>query len=190
VRINCSALAFLYGAAFLLILPLNWILSFFAAALFHELCHYMAICLTGNTVHEIVVSHDGTVMATSPMPPLQELICALAGPMGGVLLFLCYPWIPRIALCAGAQGLFNLLPLYPMDGGRIFRSLMELLCPRYAAVLCRWVKNMTIFAIFLLGLWLCAGLRLGFGPAFLIIALLSRALDGKIPCKQGKLRVQ
>lgn len=188
--VNCSGLALVFAAAMVLVLPINWILSFFLAALFHELCHYFAIRLTKGHVCGIIITHNGVIMQAASLSAMQELFCALAGPAGSFLLFSCYRWVPRIALCAGVQGLFNLLPVYPLDGGRSFRILMECWFPRQAEGICRWTEYLLIFVVFALGLWLCAGVGLGLAPIFLSLLLLSRMLSGKIPCKQGKVRVQ
>lgn len=166
-------------------MPLSWVLAFVSAALFHELCHYLAIRLTGNAVYEVAVSSEGMIMSTMLMQPWQELLCALAGPMGSLLLFLLYPWIPRIGLCAGVQGLFNLLPLYPLDGGRAFRILAERWFPRHWASICRWIERIVVLCVCLLGLWVSVGLRLGTGPIFLTAAVLSRTCSEKFLANRG-----
>ena len=55
----------------------------------------------------------------------QEFLSAMAGPAAGFLLVLLFPWFPRIAFSALVQSLFNLLPIYPFDGGRVIRSIMR-----------------------------------------------------------------
>lgn len=188
--INCNGLALIYGAAMLLILPLNWVMSVVLAGLFHELCHYFAIRLTESRVHDVSVTCSGAVMQVTSLSDMQELFCALAGPAGSILLFFSYRWIPRIALCAGVQGLFNLLPLYPLDGGRIYRILMDLWFPRWADTICRRTEYLLVLIVFVLAFWLSAGCKLGSGPIFLALLFLSRVPGGKIPCKQRKVRVQ
>ena len=187
---NCNGLALVYGAAMLLILPVNWVLAIVFAALFHELCHYIAIRLMGSRVNGVMVTHTGAIMQAEPLSAMEELFCALAGPAGSILLFFCYRWVPRIAVCAGAQGFFNLLPLYPLDGGRIYRILMEFWFPRWSDAICRRTEDLLVLFIFLLGIWLSVGCMLGSGPVFLALLVLSRVSGGKIPCKQGKVRVQ
>ena len=188
--INCNGAAMVHGAAMLLILPLNWILAIFFAALFHELCHYLAIRLAGGKVTGVSITHNGAVMQVTPLSARQELVCSLAGPAGSILLFFCCQWIPRTALCAGVQGFFNLLPMYPLDGGRIYRILMNFWFPRLGARICRWTEHLMAVTVFLLGVWLSVGCRLGTGPIFLSLLLLSRVVGGKISCKHGKVRVQ
>ena len=110
-------------AVLLLTLPLPWVLGAILAGAFHEFCHLAALIMTGTTVHSIHIGLRGAKIETEPMDPGTELICAAAGPIGSLFLLLFLRQIPRIALCAAVQGIFNLLPWYPMDGGRILRCL-------------------------------------------------------------------
>ena len=116
VRVDVSAC--LMGAFLLLTLPLNWLLSALAAAAFHELCHGAAILLLGGRIWGVRIGSGGAVMETEPLSSGKELVCALAGPAGSLLLVLTFRIFPRVAVCALVQGAFNLLPVFPLDGGR------------------------------------------------------------------------
>ena len=119
VRVDVSAC--LMGAFLLLTLPLNWLLSALAVAAFHELCHGAAILLLGGRIWGVRISAGGAVMETEPLSSGKELVCALAGPAGSLLLVLTFRIFPRVAVCALVQGAFNLLPVFPLDGGRALR---------------------------------------------------------------------
>ena len=106
VRVDVSAC--LMGAFLLLTLPLNWLLSALAAAAFHELCHGAAILLLGGRIWGVRISAGGAVMETEPLSSGKELVCALAGPAGSLLLVLTFRIFPRVAVCALVQAAFNL----------------------------------------------------------------------------------
>lgn len=58
----------------------------------------------------------------------QELVCAAAGPASSFLLSLtmCRN-CPELAVLSAMLGAVNLLPIFPLDGGRILRSILFLL---------------------------------------------------------------
>lgn len=114
-------------AAFLLLtVPLRWLLAAWTAAFFHELCHIAAVRACGGSVLGIRVGAGGAVLDTSSMTAGREMFCALAGPFGSFLLLLLLWRIPKLAICGCIQGFYNLLPLYPLDGGRAFRCVFLL----------------------------------------------------------------
>lgn len=162
-------------ALLLLVLPLRLILAAGVAALFHESCHVLAIRLTGGAVTGIAIGAGGTVMETAPMKPGQELLCALAGPVGSFLLVMAHRFFPLLSLCALVQGCFNLLPLYPLDGGRALTCVLP----------SKWMK--VIEMVTLLGLLaLAVGIRMGIGPVLAWGMLAMR----KIPCKDHRFGVE
>jgi stage IV sporulation protein FB len=125
-RIDWSA-CFLFALG-LLVVPIPPLLACILAAAFHELCHMIAVRLIGIPVYSLEITALGCRMETGPMQKKQELICAAAGPAGSLLLAACMSYFPLTGLCAGIQGVYNLLPLYPMDGGRILRAVLALYC--------------------------------------------------------------
>lgn len=107
----------LLGALWLLTLPLPWIAAFLCSVAIHELFHILAVKLCGGKIYRIRLKAFGAEIETSPLNWWQEMICTMAGPLSGFALLLFARNFPRIALCGLLHSLYNLLPLFPMDGG-------------------------------------------------------------------------
>ncbi|HID52307.1 MAG TPA: CBS domain-containing protein [Anaerolineae bacterium] len=127
------------------------ILLLFVLVTLHELGHSFAAQYYGVPVKQIVLLPIGGLaqMAQIPENPKQEFVISTAGPavnvvmavlMGAMILVFN---IPLTAPFTGISltfavifsyifyynimlALFNLLPAFPMDGGRIFRSLLAM----------------------------------------------------------------
>ena len=134
-EIQISAGFYISAAFAVLLLPWKLLLAFILAASIHELCHLVVLKWYRVPVHQIKLGLFGAKITTGPLLPLQELICAAAGPVGSLMLVLLSGWAPLLALFGLFQGVFNLLPVYPLDGGRIFRSIFML------AKMARWDYN-------------------------------------------------
>jgi Zn-dependent protease len=114
----------------------------FAAVVLHELTHSYVALGYGVEIERIVLLPIGGVSAMKEMPkdPHQELMIAVAGPLVNLVLaavlypvflifgdslspglnFLLYYFI----LMNFLLGAFNLLPAFPMDGGRVLRAYL------------------------------------------------------------------
>ena len=85
----------------------------------------IVIFLTKGEVYRLWFRLNGIQIQTSFKDPGKEFLAAIAGPTGSFLLIFLYPIWPEATLCGIAQGIFNLIPVYPMDGGRAIRSVKQ-----------------------------------------------------------------
>src|SRR5918996_5022052 len=114
-------------------------LLFFASVLAHELSHAIVARRLGLKVQGITLFIFGgaTSIESDSRSPRDEALIALAGPIsslviGGALVGaaalvdareprLLLAWLGFINVVLGA---FNLVPGYPMDGGRVLRAIL------------------------------------------------------------------
>lgn len=127
MRIRIESGFYIFLAVLLLAVPLRWILAAFIAAFVHELGHYLSVRLLGGQVLGGSICFRGAKMETLPMSAGRELIAVLAGPVFSLMLLSLIHILPRVAICGLIQGVYNLLPFYPLDGGRALRCVMALL---------------------------------------------------------------
>lgn len=125
--------------------PLRWGVSLvsslllFASVLVHELSHSLVALRMGLPVYGITLFIFGGVsqIGREASRPGAEALIAVVGPLASFVLggaFLAVYWALRnvneplaaIAVALGpiniALGVFNLLPGFPLDGGRVFRA--------------------------------------------------------------------
>lgn len=154
----------------------------FASVLLHELGHAVVAIAYGIKVPVITLTPIGGIARLGSMPrePKKELLITVAGPLVNVVLAsiflplsLVFPagnagdllgilWQANLALA-----IFNLLPGFPMDGGRILRAGMLLLTNmtyERATQIAVSVGQVTAFGLGILGLVL-------FRPMLIVIAI-------------------
>ncbi|HQW97299.1 MAG TPA: site-2 protease family protein [Saprospiraceae bacterium] len=142
-----------------------FMMSLFLCVILHEYGHALAARRYGVKTADIILTPLGGIARLLKMPdkPLQELIVAIAGPMVNVviaaLLYLLLAFgmgvnplgidvenaydfkdnpallLSMIMLTNIVLVVFNLLPVFPMDGGRVLRSLIAMRVSKVKATL-------------------------------------------------------
>src|SRR5215469_3726364 len=120
-------------------LGLVFALALFASVILHELSHAIVARRLGIPVGNITLFLFGGVASIlrEPGAPADELKVAIAGPAASVVIsiacslidaLLPYGWwkdlFYALAWSNAALAVFNLLPAFPSDGGRIFRAII------------------------------------------------------------------
>ncbi len=110
---------------------------FIGSILWHELAHSLVAIHYHIPVIQIILYLFGGVaqIARNPERPAQEFWIAIAGPVSSLLLAALFWMLSALhglpgAACAWLAvvnltlALFNLLPGFPLDGGRVLRSIL------------------------------------------------------------------
>ncbi|UQZ33083.1 Zn-dependent protease [Paenibacillus sp. PK3_47] len=154
------------------------LLTLFTIVLIHEMGHVCAALLAGVTVKSVQLLPFGGVAVIEDHGRLtagREIGIALAGPLQNVLMILIAMGMQQAGIGSSAFlayfiqanaiiALFNLLPVLPLDGGKIVQAVLSLLLPYYYTLL--WggrvsiAASIAVIAYALLPLGSGGGLRL------------------------------
>lgn len=148
---------------------LSLLAGLFACVVLHELGHSLVAIRFGGQVQAITLLPIGGValMRRLPERPLHEFLVAIAGPAVNVGVFLAlallrggFPswvgaetpaggwreWLDTIMRANVIMAVFNLIPAFPMDGGRVLRSALAWKLSRDRAT--RWAAVVgQVFAV-------------------------------------------
>jgi len=165
----------LSGAAFGIVVTL----FLFICVVIHELAHSLVAMRMGFPVRDIVLLPLGGLAQMERMPerPAQEFLMAIAGPLSNVAIAVLLivaglllgidvqlradlthlGWadtLPYLIFTNIGLAVFNLVPAFPMDGGRVLRALLATVMPhaRATAVAVKVGQGLA-WILGLVGLW-------------------------------------
>ena len=128
------------------LLSVTWLLAVFGCIVVHEFAHSLVARTRGVGVHEILLLPLGGISKMERLPerPQDEFAIAIVGPLtsfglAALAAALCVltgramlpvdliggAWLAKLAWLNLILGAFNMIPAFPLDGGRVFRSMLE-----------------------------------------------------------------
>ena len=175
-----------------------WFPLLYGSVFLHELAHAVTARAFGGRVDGIVIHLMGGVTLTRGLRrPLARILMTAAGPATNLALaaVIWFVALPALAPAGGDPGvgfrvlaalmfanvlwgIFNVLPIYPMDGGHILQTIAEQrLSPARATALSALVSLCTIAAVVVLALFGrgLLGFELGSGMLFLFLGFFAWA---------------
>ncbi len=159
-------------------------MTFFSCVIFHEFGHALMAKKFNISTKDIILTPIGGVarLLRIPKSPKQEALVAIAGPLvnigiaviivAGILIFYSLPEfllsdedldINKLSIARYFQliflgnivlALFNLIPAFPMDGGRILRAMLALkLSRKNATKWATWIGRMIALCFVVYGVY-------------------------------------
>lgn len=177
----------------------------FASVLLHELGHSIIALRYKVPVRRITLLVFGGVAEIEKEPPgaLAEFWIAIAGPLASLLLAaFFYLFVPVVSTIAplfallkylayinGILALFNLIPGFPLDGGRIFRAIVWGVTHdlRRATIIAANTGRLIAFGFIMVGVWQIFGGNFGSG---LWVAFIGWFLDNAALAQTQRLALR
>ncbi len=173
ININFFGLRLHIHVTFLFLMSLlfwigNWRLAIFSAAFsgMHECAHACTAKALGYTPERVSAGLFGGVLHLKEgyVKPADELLIHSAGPLSNLIMALAvypfylqteWPWLYDVLAANIVLALFNLMPFYPLDGGKLTGVCIARLAG-YSRAYCISKTFSVIFtlSLFILGLYL------------------------------------
>ncbi|WP_409341652.1 M50 family metallopeptidase [Paenibacillus sp. MBLB4367] len=140
-------------------------LTLFSIVLVHELGHMAAARGFGWRVKEVQLLPFGGVVVVEEsgnLPAREEMLVALAGPLQNVWMIafafgmkmVGWPeteWWDYFIKCNAMIALFNLLPVSPLDGGKVMQALLSYAMSYHRTLLCCTVISLFMSVVMITG---------------------------------------
>lgn len=148
MKLRIHPLFFAFGLYFAFSGKVFLFLTFTLTALLHEYGHALKAEKLGYKINNISLMPYGAVVngAIEGLSYKDEITVALAGPFANLFIsamFVClwwlipesYPYTDTVVFSNVSVAAINLLPAYPLDGGRIISAMLSQLLNRKTAML-------------------------------------------------------
>lgn len=173
-----------FGLVTIVVRKADLFVMYTVLALLHEGAHYLVAKKLGYKMCKVRLMPFGAELfgETDEFADNDEILISLAGPVFNLLLCLAlvtmwwivpitYAYTVDMCLASLMLALFNLLPIFPLDGGRVLLAILSKTTTRETAT--KRIKCLTqVFAFILLGLFVLSlfwGINLSLGIAGIML---------------------
>lgn len=191
LSISIHPLFFIFGLYFAFIGKVFSFLVFTLTALVHEFGHFIASSKLGYQLNNIVLMPYGALLYgdTISLSYKDECKIALGGPLINFIIVIffvalwwffpsTYPFTELVVLANATLFVINLLPCYPLDGGRFLMSSLCLVFQKKTAEkIVRWlgvILSLLIFALFIYSIFTTLNITILFFAIFMFIGAVSK----------------
>lgn len=181
IKFHVEIKALVFIAFVIYFAPFEFIAAYLSAIVFHEAGHLFCLYFFNKKIYSVkfelkglAIEHEGNLTA------FQTMLCSAAGPAAGLLYaYVCSAISARImteflSLSAGLSlslSFFNLLPVVPLDGAMVLKSVLEILKIRNPSKVTYISSLLFSISLLTLALYLMSDGK-GYGLAMMSIILL------------------
>ena len=194
IRVKFHPLFFLFGIFYALKGDIFIFLIYVLSALLHEMGHSFMAGKLGYRLKEVVLYPFGAVVGgnVEGLKRKDEILVAIAGPilsLSVALFFVALWWIfPDLYAFTDvvvsvnlSVGLVNLLPCYPLDGGRILLALLKIKLGEKKGILIAKILgvilSLLLVALFVYSIFVKLNISLLFFALFILFGTFSKNRD-------------
>lgn len=186
LKLTIHPLFFIFGLYFAILGKVFSFLIFTLTAIIHELGHAFISDRLGYTLNRIVLMPYGALISgdIENISYKDELLVALAGPFINAVIGVffvavwwffpdAYAYTDTAVFACFSLAVINLIPAYPLDGGRILLATLSLILSRKTALkITRWVAvilSLALFGLFIYSAFVKINITILFFALFIFI---------------------
>ncbi len=196
LRFKIHPLFIIFGIYFAFTGKVFSFLIFTFTAVIHELGHYIASEKYGYALKRIILMPYGAIIEGNSLDIRfkDEIFIAIAGPLINLVVAICfiaiwwifpitYPYTELAVFSSLSICLINLLPCYPLDGGRVLLSILSLKLKRKIALKIVRILGVIIsvlgVGLFVYSAFTKVNFSLLFFSLFILVGAISQSKDGE-----------
>ncbi|MGN1301180.1 MAG: M50 family metallopeptidase [Clostridia bacterium] len=156
IQISINIEIFLFIIIFILTKQIQIYVIFILFTLIHEITHAITGIILGLKIKKFAIMPFGFKITFEENKekrkmPIKKFIIALAGPLINLILMvfaIILKLHTNIIYANLIIAVFNLIPIYPLDGGRILKSILSIkLVPKRTNYIINKISNITIIIL-------------------------------------------